>query len=175
MVAHLDGRTSHDIDVWLRDVPLVPKTQKIANLLSDLKTGDLHLAMVIDEHGGVAGVVTLEDIVEEIVGEIEDEYDLPEPAVEIVDARVVRTDGRAEIARLEELLGISFPAGDFRTVAGCVFNGLGRVPVVGDVLELDDLEFEVLRMHGRRIADLELRRSAPFALHHPEVAEGATS
>ena len=163
--AHLDGKTAQDIDIWLREAPVVPETQRIANLLVELQTGDLHMAIVVDEHGGVAGVVTLEDILEEIVGEIEDEFDRPEPLVEILDELTVRADGRAEIGRVEEALGVALPPGDYRTVAGCVFSGLGRVPVVGDVLGFDelDLEFEVMRMHGRRIADLHLRRSVPFA------------
>lgn len=164
--AHLDGKTAHDIDIWLRVPPVVPETQRIANLLGGLQTGELHMAIVVDEHGGVAGVVTLEDILEEIVGEIEDEFDRPDPLVEVIDERTVRADGRAEIVRIEEALGVSMPPGDYRTVAGCVFSGLGRVPVVGDVLGFDelDLEFEVMRMQGRRIADLHLRRSAPFAV-----------
>ena len=167
--AHLDGRTGHDIDIWLRHAPVVPDTQRIANLLLDLQTGDLHMAIVVDEHGGVAGVVTLEDILEEIVGEIEDEHDQPDPLVEVIDERTVRADGRAEIGRVEEALGVTLPTGDYRTVAGCVFNGLGRVPVVGDTLALEgfDLEFEVMKMHGRRVAELHLRRSVPFAVPVP--------
>lgn len=162
--AMLDGRRETDIDIWLRNVPVVPETQRIANLLLDLKTGDLHLAIVVDEHGGVAGVVTLEDILEEIVGEIEDEFDQPEPVIELLDERTVAADGRVEIPRIEEALGTPLP-GDYRTVAGLVFSRLGRVPEVGDVLALDelDLEFEVMRMHGRRIADLHVRRSVPLA------------
>ena len=165
-VAHLDGKSDRDIDLWLRTVPVVPETQRIANLLADLKTGELHLAVVVDEHGGVAGVVTLEDILEEIVGEIEDEFDQPEPGVELVDKYTLRTDGRTEISRIEELLDITLPTGDYRTVAGCVFSGLGRVPEVGDVHEIVDLDltFEVLRMHGLRIADLQVRRSKPFEI-----------
>jgi putative hemolysin len=167
--AHLDGKTAQDIDIWLREAPVVPETQRIANLLVGLQTGDLHMAIVVDEHGGVAGVVTLEDILEEIVGEIEDEFDRPEPLVEVLDELTVRADGRAEIGRIEEALGVVLPPGDYRTVAGCVFSGLGRVPVVGDVLGFDELglEFEVMRMHGRRIADLHLRRSAPLAVPLP--------
>jgi len=172
--AHLDGRTDHDIDLWLRNVPVVPETQRIANLLVNLQTGDMHLALVIDEHGGVAGVISLEDILEEIVGEINDEFDQPEPALEVLDEFTVRADGRTEISRIEETLGVELPPGDYRTIAGCVFSRLGRVPVVGDVLALEDfdLEFQVVRMHGRRIADLHLRRSVPFAVpfpnHQPE-------
>jgi len=169
IVAHLDGRTDRDIDLFLRDAPIVPETQRIANLLADLKTGALHLAVVVDEHGGVAGVVTLEDILEEIVGEIEDEFDRPVPGIAIVDEWTLSADGRTEIARVEELLGISLPTGDYRTVAGCVFSGLGHVPEVGDVHAIADidLEFVVMRMQGLRIADLHLRRSVPFSLSAP--------
>jgi len=175
--AHLDGRTGHDIDLWLRVAPVVPETQRIANLLVELQTSDMHLAIVVDEHGGVAGVVTLEDILEEIVGEINDEFDLPDPVIEVLDERTVSVDGRAEIARVEEALGVALPPGDYRTVAGCVFSRLGRVPLVGDLLSLDDfdLEFEVVRMHGRRIADLHLRRSVPFAVPLPAALPEETA
>jgi len=162
VVASLDGRNGHDIDLWLRVAPVVPEGQRIANLLNDLKTGEMHLAIVIDEHGGVAGVVTLEDILEELVGEIEDEFDQPEPGIELVDTTTVRVDGRFELLRLHESTGIELH-GEYRTVAGCIFNRLGRVPEVGDVVTLDACELEVRRMHGRRIADVEIRTVVPLA------------
>jgi len=175
--AHLNGRGDRDIDLWLRNAPVVPEMQKISNLLVDLQTSDMHLALVIDEHGGVAGVVTLEDILEEIVGEINDEFDQPEPAFEILDDRTIRADGRTEIARVEEVLGVTLPTGDYRTVAGCVFSGLGRVPEVGDVYELDDLdvEFEVIEMRGRRIVDLYLRRASALAVPAPDALPEETA
>lgn len=167
--AKLDERSGYDIDIWLRDVLVVPETQRIAGLLPTLQAGNMQLAIAVDEHGGVAGLVTLEDVLEEIVGEIQDEFDRPDPQVTVIDERTVFADGRAEIARVEETLGVDLPDGDYRTVAGCVFSGLGRVPEVGDVLTFDDLdvEFEVVRMHGRRIAGLHLRRSAPLAVPVP--------
>ena len=165
--AHLGGR-SVDVDLYLREVPIVPEAQRVAALLEDLKTSDMHLAVVVDEHGGVAGVVTLEDILEELVGEIEDEFDQPEPEPRLVDDRTIHVDGKFETEHLHEVLGIEL-AGDFRTIAGCVFNGLGRVPEVGDVLELDDpaLSLRVLRMHGRRIADVEVTLPRPLEAEHP--------
>lgn len=171
MLANLDDRGEVDIDLWLRDVQVVPAVQRAAQLLDDLKTSDLHLAVVVDEHGGVAGLVTLEDILEELVGEIEDEFDTPEPEIAVVDARTIRVDGRCEIGRIEEALGVDL-RGVSRTIAGCVFNGLGRVPDVGDVLHLDDpqLELEVIRMHGRRIADVEVRTPRPIASRSEPVA-----
>lgn len=166
----MDGRAEHDIDLWMREVPVVPQVQRISHLLDDLKTGDLHLAVVVDEHGGVAGVVTLEDILEELVGEIADEFDQPEPDVELIDTDTVWADGRCEITRIESALGVAI-GGDFRTIAGCVFNGLGRVPEVGDVLTLEDpnLELRVLRMQGRRIARVEVISRGPVAVAVPET------
>lgn len=161
--AQLDGKDAVDIDLWLRNVQVVPEVQRAAQLLSGLKTSDMHLAVVVDEHGGVAGVVTLEDILEELVGEIEDEFDIPETDIVIVNERTIVVDGRLERTRLSEFLGIDV-SGDFRTVAGAVFNGLGRVPEVGDAHALgeSDLELSVRRMHGRRIADVEVRSAAPI-------------
>lgn len=158
MVAHLDGRTTHDIDIWMRQAPVVPTGQRIANLLEDLRTGRFHMAIVVDEHGGVAGVVTLEDILEELVGEIEDEFDINETPIEAIGPGEVRVDGRAEVALVEEALGFPLPAGTYRTIAGCFFSHFGRVPEAGDTVLLDGYELEVSRMHGRRIASLVVRR-----------------
>lgn len=163
MVAHLDGRTKHDIDIWLRQAPFVPTSQRIANLLDDLRTGRFHMAIVVDEHGGVAGVVTLEDILEELVGEIEDEFDINETPIEERGPGEIRADGRADVGLVEEALGMPLPSGTWRTVAGCFFSNFGRVPDVGDSVLVDGYELEVLRMHGRRIADLIVRRIEPVS------------
>ncbi|MEM7094208.1 MAG: hemolysin family protein [Actinomycetota bacterium] len=162
-IAQLDDKGAVDIDLWLREVQVVPEVQRVAQLLTALQTSDMHLAVVADEHGGVAGVVTLEDILEELVGEIEDEFDAPEADLIAVDDRTLRVDGRTEITRIRDAFGIEF-SGDFRTVAGAVFNGLGRVPEVGDVHSIDDagLELHVVRMHGRRIADVDVRSTTPL-------------
>lgn len=157
IVAHIDGRTKHDIDVFLREPPIVPETQQISNLLTHLQAGRFHMAIVVDEYGGVAGVVTLEDILEELVGEIEDEFDPNVAHIERLGPNAAKVDGRAELDEVDEALGISLPPGDYRTIAGCFFSRFGRVPEVGDVLELDDIRLEVLRMQGRRIADIEVR------------------
>jgi putative hemolysin len=170
--AQLDGKEEVDIDLWLRNVQIVPELQRVAHLRTDLQTSDMHLAIVVDEHGGVAGIVTLEDILEELVGEIEDEFDIPETHPVVVDDRTIVVDGRLERTRLSELLGIDVN-GDFRTVAGAVFTGLGRVPEVGDAHRLDDpgIELEVRRMHGRRIADVEVRSAAPIPAAIPMAEE----
>jgi len=177
MVAQLDGRTKHDIDIWLRPAPIVPTTQRIANLLEDLRTGRFHMAIVVDEHGGVAGVVTLEDILEELVGEIEDEFDINETPIEERGPGEIRADGRAELALVEEALGLPLPAGTYRTVAGCFFSHFGRVPEVGDSVSLEGYDLEVLRMHGRRIADLIVRRveTAPGDIEEPAQAGSVLS
>lgn len=171
--AQIDGKGSVDIDLWLREVPVVPEVQRVAQLLVDLQTSDMHLAIVADEHGGMAGVVTLEDILEELVGEIEDEFDQPEPEPVQLDDHSLHVDGRTEIHRIEDLLGVDL-TGEYRTIAGAVFTGLGRVPVVGDVHRIDEtgVELQVVRMHGRRIADVVVRVSEPI-IHatEPESSE----
>lgn len=170
--AQLDGKEAVDIDLWMRNVQVVPEVQRAAQLLTGLQKSDMHLAVVVDEHGGVAGVVTLEDILEELVGEIEDEFDVPETDIVVVDERTIVVDGRLERTRLGELLGANVN-GDFRTVAGAVFTGLGRVPEVGDAhaLEESELELRVRRMHGRRIADVEVRSAAPIPAALPLAEE----
>ncbi len=173
-IAQLDGKETVDIDLWLRNVPVVPEVQRAAQLLTRLQKSDMHLAVVVDEHGGVAGIVTLEDILEELVGEIEDEFDVPESEIVILDERRIIVDGRLERTRLSELLGFDLN-GDFRTVAGAVFTGLGRVPEVGDAhsLEEAELELRVRRMHGRRIADVEVRSAAPIPAAVPLAQESS--
>ena len=158
IVAQLAGKARDEIDLLLREVPIVPETQRIAVLLGELREGDLHLALVVDEHGGIVGAVTLEDVLEEIVGEIQDEFDRREPPIELIAPDTVEVDGRAEIARIEEILGVTWPEVDARTVGGSVFIELGRVPIDGDVLSLDGIEFHVMRMQGRRIAKLRIRK-----------------
>lgn len=154
IIAYLDGRDSEDVDNHTRPVPLVPETQRIANLLSELRSRRFHMAIAVDEYGGVAGLVTLEDVLEELVGEIEDEFDLEEILVEPIDQRSARFDGRAEIQLVEDSLGLALPVGDYRTVAGFFFATAGRVPEPGDVVTTDELRLTVLEMDGRRIASI---------------------
>jgi CBS domain containing-hemolysin-like protein len=114
------------------------------------------MAIVVDEYGAMEGIVTLEDLLEEIVGEIEDEFDLPDTSVERIDESRVRIDGTFTIDDFNEEFGTELEQEDFHTMAGLVFGMLGRAPEVGDVASVDGLELTVLEIEGSRILRIEV-------------------
>jgi CBS domain containing-hemolysin-like protein len=114
------------------------------------------MAIVIDEHGGTAGLVTMEDLLEEIVGEITDEYDVDEPQVEQLPDGGFRVPGRTPIDEMNELLGDELPQGEWDTVGGLVFDALGHVPVEGESARVNGLEFCAERVQGRRIVSVRV-------------------
>jgi putative hemolysin len=144
------------IEKLLRPAYIVPETKDLAALLADFRRTNFHMAVVVDEYGTMAGLVTLEDLLEEIVGEIEDEFDLPDESVEQVDEKTVRIDGTFPIDDFNEKFGIELPAEDYHTVAGFVFGLLGRAAAEGDEVEYDGLRFRVLEIEGSRIEKLEV-------------------
>ncbi|MDE0115631.1 MAG: hemolysin family protein [bacterium] len=130
----------------------VPETKRISLLLREMQAEKFHIAIVVDEYGGTAGVVTLEDLIEELVGEIVDEFDVEEPMIERMAPAAVRVNGRVPIDELSEVLGAPLPIGDWDTVGGLIFNTLGHVPDEGETLVVDGWELRVERVTGRRIA-----------------------
>ena len=149
----------------LRDVArppfFVPESKHLDDLLTDMRRQRVHMALVIDEYGGTAGLVTIEDLLEEIVGEIEDEYDRVEhPIVRISDNEAL-LDGRVSIDELNEMFHAHIEAEDFDTVGGCVFHHLGRLPAVGDVVEPDGVRLSVLSVDGHRVRRLRAIRLEP--------------
>jgi CBS domain containing-hemolysin-like protein len=114
------------------------------------------MAIVVDEYGAMEGIVTLEDVLEEIVGEIEDEFDLPDTSIERVDERHVRVGGTFTIDDFNEEFGTDLEQEDFHTMAGLVFGALGRAPEVGDAITVDGLRLSVLEIEGNRILRLEV-------------------
>lgn len=145
----------------IRTVYFVPETKPVAELLEEMQKAHVQLSMVIDEYGGVCGLVTVEDILEEIVGEIEDEDIAGEELEEIVE----RGDGSyevsasTEIGKIERLFDMEIEADDFTTIAGLVINESGTVPAVGEVLTIRGLEVEVLEADERRILRLRVRKA----------------
>ena len=133
---------------------VVPETKDLGALLRELREARQHLAIVVDEYGGTAGIVTLEDILEELVGEIEDEYDLPDDTLERVDERTVRVAGTMTIDDFNETLGTHLDDGDARTLGGLVFNELGRRPREGDEVSAGDVRLRVEQLDGNRIRRL---------------------
>ena len=144
------------IEEIVRPAYVVPETKDLASLLGEFRRQNQHMALVVDEYGAVQGIVTLEDLLEEIVGEIEDEYDLPDESVERIDDRRIRIHGTFTIDDFNEQFGSELPQEDYHTVAGFVFGELGRAPQPGDVVEYDGLRFEVVEVDGQRIERLEV-------------------
>jgi CBS domain containing-hemolysin-like protein len=144
-----------------RDATFVPESKRIAELLREMQTEKFHMAIVLDEHGGTAGLVTMEDLLEEIVGEITDEYDLDEPGIERLPNGALRVPGRTPIDEVNELLGCDLPQEEWDTVGGLVFNALGHVPIEGECARVSGLEFCAERMQGRRIVSVRITRLQP--------------
>jgi len=157
------GFANVKIEDLLRTAYIVPETKDLAALLADFRRTNFHMAVVVDEYGTMAGLVTLEDLLEEIVGEIEDEFDLPDESVEHVDDKTVRIDGTFPIDDFNERFGIELPIEDYHTVAGFVFGLLGRAAEEGDEVEYNGLRFRVLETEGSRIEKLEVQFIEPPA------------
>ncbi len=140
-----------------RAANFVPETKLISRLLREMQAEKFHIAIVVDEYGGTAGVVTLEDLIEELVGEIVDEFDVEEPMIERMGPGTVRVNGRVPIDELSDVLGAPLPNGDWDTVGGLIFNTLGHVPDEGEKLVVGGWELSVERVTGRRIARVIVR------------------
>jgi putative hemolysin len=149
------------IEPLLRPVPIIPDTKDVGALLGELRAGNQHMAVVVDEYGVTVGIITLEDLLEELVGEIADEYDLPDESIRWLDDRTVRVAGTFPIDDFNERFGDVLPQDGVHTLAGLVFGRLGRAPVVGDGLELPGLRLRVVAIDGPRIRALDVRFPAP--------------
>jgi putative hemolysin len=133
---------------------IVPETKDLAALLTEFRRTNQHMAIVVDEYGEMEGIVTLEDVLEEIVGEIEDEFDLPDESIEQIDEDTIRIDGTFPIDDFNERFHTELPAEDYHTIGGLVFGLLGRAPEVGDDVSHDGMRFDVLEVEGSRIEKL---------------------
>jgi putative hemolysin len=163
------GIENVSLEHLMRPAYVVPETKDLGALLAEFRRTNQHMALVLDEYGAVEGIVTLEDLLEEIVGDIEDEYDLPDESVERVDDSRIRIDGTFPIDDFNEQFGQALPHEDYHTVAGFVFGQLGRAAEAGDELVHDGLRFGVLEVAGPRIEKLEVEFLAGEA-----PAEGRT-
>jgi len=146
------GDVASPISGILRNAYFIPESMKVDSLLKELRKRKTHMAVVVDEFGGVVGLVTLEDVIEEIVGEIYDEYDEEEKLVQVVSPDEVLVAGKTHIEELNEILGTGLnKEEDYDTIAGYLYNLLGKVPSQGDEHEADGLRFVVDRVAGQRI------------------------
>jgi CBS domain containing-hemolysin-like protein len=160
---HNRGLASVSLEEILRPAMMVPETKDLASLLADFRRTQQHMAIVINEYGTMVGIVTLEDLVEEIVGEIEDEFDVPEEEVERVDEDTIRIDGTFNIDDFNNQFSVELPAEDYHTVGGFVFGALGRPAEPGDEVTHDGMVFRVDSIEGQRIE----RLTVTFGWRHP--------
>ena len=148
---HDRGLADVRLEEIVRPAYVVPETKDLASLLQEFRKTNNHFAIVVDEYGGTAGICTLEDLLEEIVGEIEDEFDVPEEQIEQVDDETYRIDGMFPIDDFNVRFGTDLPDEDYHTLAGFVFGQLGRAPQPGDDVSFDGMRFDVLEVDGNRI------------------------
>ncbi len=150
----------HDMPLTeiVREAHFVPESKKVADLLREMQRQKFHVALVTDEYGSVVGLVTMEDLLEELVGEIADEYDREEPQVVEVAEGTYRVNGRVPIDEVNELLGVELPHDGWDTVGGLVLGLLGQIPQEGQEVRFGDLVFTAEQVRGRRIAKVLITR-----------------
>ena len=145
------GLPNVKLEDLVRPAYIVPETKDLASLLQDFRRASNHFAIVVDEYGAMVGVCTLEDLLEEIVGEIEDEFDVPEEQIVQIDDDSWRLDGMFPIDEFNDRFKTALPEEDYHTVAGFVFGQLGRAPELGDDVGFEGMRFDVLEVEGNRI------------------------
>lgn len=145
----------------LRKTYFVPGSKKVSTLLRDLKAKKTHLAIVTDEYGGTAGIITIEDILEEIVGEILDEHDHEQPLLTVIDENTILVDARMEVEKLEEHFKIKLPEGEYESVGGFIINILEKIPEVGEIIHHENLEIIIEAADKRKIDRVRITRDIP--------------
>jgi CBS domain containing-hemolysin-like protein len=158
---HALGDRARGLGELIRKPHFVPESKRVSDLLRDMQAEKFHVAIVVDEYGAVSGLVTLEDLLEEIVGEIVDEYDREEPQVEPAGDGRYRVNARLPVDELNELLDTELPDEEWDTVGGLMMGILGRLPAQGENVEFQDLRFTAERVQGRRISKILIERRAP--------------
>lgn len=148
----------------MRSTYFVPETKKVNDLLTNLQAKKIHMAIVVDEYGGTAGLITIEDVIEEIVGDILDEYDIEEEHIKILDEGLIICDGRTDIEAINEvLIHTKIPEEEFETISGFIFDLIGRVPYQGEMISYKDLKIKILEMGEQRISKIKIEQ-----LHHQD-------
>jgi len=156
-----DGRESARVGEVCREARYVPETKKVAPLMREMQRGRFHIAVVVDEYGGTAGIVTLEDLIEELVGEISDEFDEAEPEVQIISDTELRVSGKTPIDEVNELAGTKLPDGDWDTIAGLLLHVAGQPLAEGESVETSGARLVAERVQGRRVRTVRVVRLEP--------------
>jgi CBS domain containing-hemolysin-like protein len=165
-----DGQQAAPVKPLAREPSYVPETKKVDELLHEMQQRHVHLAVVVDEYGGTAGLITIEDLIEEIVGEIQDEYDVEEAMIEEVSDQEALFDARVSIRDVNDTLDLDIEDEDFDTLGGLLYHELGKVPAVGDEVRVDGALVRVLTTTGRRVRKVRVTKVPP-ELATPEKAE----
>ena len=156
----LDGKESFNLKAMLRPANIIPESKRINVLLQEFREQRYHMAIVIDEYGGVSGLLTIEDVLEEIVGEIEDETDAHEPEqIRKIDDNCYAVDAITEIADFNEYFDVGFSDDEFDTVAGLIIDELGHLPKVSEKVTINQFNFTVIAGDSRKITQLEVTKS----------------
>ena len=158
MRAERDGKEDRPVAELLRPATFVPETKRLPELLREMQQRQFHMAIVIDEYGGTAGLVTLEDIIEELVGEIFDEYDVEDPMIEPLPGGGALVRGRTPVDEVNDLLNAELPDGDWDTVGGLIYSRLGHIPIEGEAVDVDGWRLTAQRIQGRRIGRVRMTR-----------------
>ena len=166
MGAERDGKQDAAVREMMRPARFVPETKRAPELLREMQRDKIHMAIVVDEYGGTAGLVTLEDVIEELVGEIADEFDVDDPLVEPLAGGGVRVPGRMALDQVNDLLRPRLPEGDWDTVGGLVYDRLGHVPVEGETVHVPGWQLTAQRIQGRRIGRVRIVPEARPAGEH---------
>lgn len=159
--AHAAGHEVTEVGDFARPVLFVPETKRASDLLREMQTSKAHLAVVVDEFGDISGLVSIEDLLEELVGEITDEHDTEEQLIWANDDGSFIVDARTDVTELESILSTDLPDDEWDTVGGLVLGLAGRVPEPGEEFTINGLVFEVVRLQGRRIAEVIVRPAEP--------------
>jgi putative hemolysin len=167
MRAEREGRHGEAVRQLVREAHFVPETKRVSELMREMQGQKFHMAIVVDEYGGTAGLVTLEDLIEELVGEIVDEFDVEEAQIERLPGGNYRVNARMPIDEVNDLLHADLPTGDWDTVGGLLFSLLGHVPAEGETAVVDGHRLAAEKVQGRRIGRVRIERVPELAAEQP--------
>lgn len=170
VLGEINGDRARSVSDYLREVKRMPGSKKVLNALSEMRREGSHLAIVVDEYGGTDGIVTLEDLIEEVIGDIRDEYDLREIGSRRFAGGDVEVDARSNLDEFTDLTGAVLPAGPYETAGGYVMARLGRLPAAGDVALVDGFRLTVTEVDGRRASRLRVTPVTDQAPDGPPAA-----
>jgi CBS domain containing-hemolysin-like protein len=164
------GRMDAPLADVVRPAHFVPESKKVADLLKEMQKEKFHQALVTDEYGSVTGIVSLEDLLEELVGEIADEYDVEEPEMVELGEGIYRVSGKTSIDDVNEMLDVELPDEEWDTVGGLVLDIFGKIPDAGDEQEFQGLRFRAAEVQGRRVATVVISR-VPVEVRDDDVTD----